>query len=610
MAVADQFETVQKLYIAFYQRPADFAGRQYWAEQVEAQGLSSVINAFATSAEATALYGEINSDTIGDVIDAIYQAAFGRAADADGKAWYIEQFNAGEFTAATIALNVVNGAAGDDATTLGNKVQASDLFTAAVENVEYNEADITAARDFLAGVTTTVPTQAEVQAVVDGQIAGTPGEVSELTQMLNDLQSAQDGVASFLEAWGEAQDPVDATPTAPEVFAAVETAENGVDTVIAGIETATGVSLSDYNVVETSVGTADQLEDARLNVVRTEVAAVATQLQTDVSDATKTLNDLNKSGLKAAVDAYVSAVANATVAADAVDPAGSDNLYTAADTAINVFEAGTGTTLNALPGNYVAGANDLGSGISYNTTTNVWTVPANLQSSPYLADLKATFASFVKGLQASENADDLVDVRLDSVASIDSTQVDPTAGTLATGSEAEAYASAVADLAEFNELVSDLDDAVAAVTAARADAVELTALQEAVAEQTAALEDAGYAVEVVNASDADTGTSADDIFMLSAFDAGQSATISDFGTLGDDQLFIGADYTFNAGALSEGNNSALEVFFVQNGVNTDVVFETATFGSNAASQEVFTVTLVGVNAADLSLSADGYITAA
>ncbi|WP_313506141.1 hypothetical protein [Stutzerimonas kunmingensis] len=272
MAVADQFETVQKLYIAFYQRPADFAGRDYWAGQVEAQGLLSVINAFATSAEATALYGEINADTIGDVIDQIYTAAFGRPADEAGKAWYIEQFNAGEFTAATIALNVVNGAAGDDATTLGNKVQAADLFTAAVENVEYNEADITAARDFLAGVTTTVPTQAEVDAVVEEIGAEEPGEFT-LTQGLEDLQGAQAAKVAFLEGLAldtdfdgevdvEAGDAV-----ASDVTALVDTA---ADTLAANDFT----TLSKANLLDTSK---IALQDADISVaISAAEKAVAT----------------------------------------------------------------------------------------------------------------------------------------------------------------------------------------------------------------------------------------------------------------------------------------------------------------------------------------------
>ena len=88
MAAAAYFETVQKIYIAFYQRPADPAGLKYWAEQINAAGgnPNAVITAFGTSPEATALYGAVNATTIGNVIEAIYQAAFNRAADAGGKA--------------------------------------------------------------------------------------------------------------------------------------------------------------------------------------------------------------------------------------------------------------------------------------------------------------------------------------------------------------------------------------------------------------------------------------------------------------------------------------------------------------------------------------------
>ncbi|WP_417539509.1 DUF4214 domain-containing protein [Marinobacter sp.] len=178
MAVADQFETVQKLYIAFYQRPADAAGLQYWAEQVEAQGLQNVINAFANSNEATALYGPINGTTIGNVIDQIYSAAFGHPADAGGKAYYIEQFNAGVFTPATIALNVVNGAQNTDATVLGNKVAASNQFTSlTATGVTYDTNDLVAARSILAAVTSAIPSQSELTSQINAQIASSNEQV-------------------------------------------------------------------------------------------------------------------------------------------------------------------------------------------------------------------------------------------------------------------------------------------------------------------------------------------------------------------------------------------------------------------------------------------------
>ena len=71
MAAAQYFEQVQKIFIAFYQRPADPAGLKYWADRVDVAGgkIESVIDAFATSAEAKALYGTIDATNIGAVID-------------------------------------------------------------------------------------------------------------------------------------------------------------------------------------------------------------------------------------------------------------------------------------------------------------------------------------------------------------------------------------------------------------------------------------------------------------------------------------------------------------------------------------------------------------
>ena len=50
MAASAYFETVQKIYIAFYQRPADPAGLKYWAEQIDKAGgnPNAVITAFGT----------------------------------------------------------------------------------------------------------------------------------------------------------------------------------------------------------------------------------------------------------------------------------------------------------------------------------------------------------------------------------------------------------------------------------------------------------------------------------------------------------------------------------------------------------------------------------
>src|SRR5690606_24859919 len=116
MAISDHFDTVQEIYIGFYQRPADPAGLTYWAEQIEAAegNAATVIDAFATSAETHDVYGDINQDTIGGVIDAVYNALFDRAPDPAGKTYYEAEFAAGNITPGNIALAILESAQGAD----------------------------------------------------------------------------------------------------------------------------------------------------------------------------------------------------------------------------------------------------------------------------------------------------------------------------------------------------------------------------------------------------------------------------------------------------------------------------------------------------------------
>lgn len=162
MAVSDHFDNVQKIYLAFYQRPADPGGLTYWADQVEQAGgdISKVIDAFANSAEATALYGKIDETTIGNVIDAVYKALFNVTPDQAGKDYYVEGFKAGTFGPGTIALNILNGAQGNDLTAIKNKLDAAEKFTKVLDPeldgagalANYNAEDAVAVRKWLAGV--------------------------------------------------------------------------------------------------------------------------------------------------------------------------------------------------------------------------------------------------------------------------------------------------------------------------------------------------------------------------------------------------------------------------------------------------------------------------
>jgi Tol biopolymer transport system component len=190
-APSSYFDTVQKTYIGYYQRAADPGGLIYWANRLDARAgnLNEIIEAFANEPESQALYGTINSSNISTVVDSIYNALFGRDAEhgAGGLDFWVNGFNAGTFTAATIMLNILNAAQNEDLLSVNNKLTAANLFTRTIDpeldgsnfQVTYaGDGDVIAGRNFLAFVTSnlvTVPTQGETTAYIQTNIAN-PGD--------------------------------------------------------------------------------------------------------------------------------------------------------------------------------------------------------------------------------------------------------------------------------------------------------------------------------------------------------------------------------------------------------------------------------------------------
>lgn len=191
MAYTDYLDTVQKVYIGYYQRAADPGGLIYWAAKLDAKGgnLNEIIEAFANEPESQALYGTINSSNISTVVDSIYNALFGRDAEpgAGGLDFWVNGFNAGTFTAATIMLNILNAAQNEDRLAVENKLAAANLFTETIDpgldgrdlTAMYSGPDdAAAARAWLADVTwnpLSVPNQTETTAFVQDSIAD-PGD--------------------------------------------------------------------------------------------------------------------------------------------------------------------------------------------------------------------------------------------------------------------------------------------------------------------------------------------------------------------------------------------------------------------------------------------------
>lgn len=163
MAAADFINKVQKIYIAYYGRPADPRGLTFWSQRADQQGIQGVINAFGTSQESLELYG--NGPTV-LFVRAIYNQLFNREPDSSGLRYWSDRIdgvsNESQVSRAQAALFILEGAQDGnpneggtpDLTIINKKAAVAEIFTSAVNT----QAEINAyggtdaaqiARDFL-----------------------------------------------------------------------------------------------------------------------------------------------------------------------------------------------------------------------------------------------------------------------------------------------------------------------------------------------------------------------------------------------------------------------------------------------------------------------------
>jgi hypothetical protein len=147
--------TVNSFYLAFYGRPADPAGMAYWSQQLANNNgdFGAIVGAFADSQEAQTRFG---SNTVAERISDIYLQLFNRAPDTDGMAYWMSAIDKGHASLGDIAISILRGARGSDATLSQLRQQAADAFTAEVQasGSQYDGyASIEAARVLVRAVT-------------------------------------------------------------------------------------------------------------------------------------------------------------------------------------------------------------------------------------------------------------------------------------------------------------------------------------------------------------------------------------------------------------------------------------------------------------------------
>lgn len=179
--MANTAADIQKLYIAYFNRPADPAGLAYWT--ASSMTITQIANSFAEQTEYKAAFA---GQTTEQIIATLYTNLFGssRVPDAAGLLYWVGQVNQGKSTLGNVAINILNGAQGDDKIAVDAKLAAATSFTTAIDTsaeiVAYSKANgVALAKTWLNGVTNpatataAIATQdATIAAIVEGSATG------------------------------------------------------------------------------------------------------------------------------------------------------------------------------------------------------------------------------------------------------------------------------------------------------------------------------------------------------------------------------------------------------------------------------------------------------
>ena len=142
-APAEYSELVQRIYLAYLGRPADFRGIGFWQDAFSKRKLpldvanligaystddavKQVIDSFAAGAESQALYTGNNAA----YINTIYRNIFNREVEPGGLAFWSGFLDRGDLTRGQVVLWILNGGENEDAIVKEKKLQASSYFSA------------------------------------------------------------------------------------------------------------------------------------------------------------------------------------------------------------------------------------------------------------------------------------------------------------------------------------------------------------------------------------------------------------------------------------------------------------------------------------------------
>ena len=548
MATQAQITAVQQLYVGYLGRAADSAGLAFWADAI-ANGtatIASVATGFTLSNEYKAAYAGLDSAAL---VDQVYTNVLGRAPDAEGKAYWVDALAKGTVTADTLVSFIVTNLGALDQATINNKVFVAQTYTDTV-GANYNaEAGATV----LVGVDST-PTSvnAALAAIAGGTLTGqVPG-----LSLINAVASAEAALTAFETA---------NTPT--------------VDALVAKL------AASDFNTATSALDADSSYAD--------KLAAIGTDTDSATNAVTGTVNELNADVLDetaylkkitdalSVADKKLVATYDAAVAADAALTApsasdigaaqgglGADAGFTIALGKVNGLTLSTGGVSGLLTAKEV-----------YELYVSADTTAADrgLLDTALKGDAYASTTSF-KATAAADIAKFAAEAKVDEA----------TVGTIS------GYISALTDLNDAKDDLAAAKDADANQTAADAIAANQKAQKDKIVAATDAIDEFNLAntdksqiLDQTKITEAAVDTVKDTFYFAAKADGTDYAFASKAFGAGD-SIVLGSDYAYNSGALTTGNNNALEFFLVKTDTGTQIVVESKVFGSGSVTADAST----------------------
>jgi hypothetical protein len=137
--MADYTNEVQKLYVAYFSRPADAAGLKYWVDQLQhdPNATQAISAQFSQSAEYKAMYGNMSN---AQVVNAVYLHLFGRAAEQAGIDYWAHDLDTHSMTIDNVVTQIAAGALGSDLFAYNAKVAVATTFTTHLDTTAEQQA--------------------------------------------------------------------------------------------------------------------------------------------------------------------------------------------------------------------------------------------------------------------------------------------------------------------------------------------------------------------------------------------------------------------------------------------------------------------------------------